>query len=162
MLICGIDRWVGVSKYVNRLWAVETGSNCRLVLFIFFCTALHPYLLGASRILYRKLRRLYLLKCSAGETDFTVSLRFNTWLLMLYIFRVTNLHTQYLTPTCCTMFSFVDYCSDMFRLSHWPSSDSSLFFSTCAAYVSPCVTDVLHIWWLNLVIYVEYQSQVDA
>ena len=53
-----------------------------------------------------------------------ISLHSINWLVVIteteclisYIFRTTALYTQYLTPTCCTMFVFVNYCSNMF----WP------------------------------------------
>lgn len=98
--------------------------------FIIFCTALHPYSLGASR----KLRRLCFVKSCAGETDVTVSCRLNMWLLMFNVTRVTNLHTQYLTPICCTMFSFVDYCADMIRLRLLVIYRELSSFSTCEPY----------------------------
>jgi hypothetical protein len=36
--------------------------------------------------------------------------------LKLYIFHASILHTQYLILTCCTLFLFINYCSDMYKV----------------------------------------------
>jgi hypothetical protein len=60
--------------------------------------------------IYHKLHLLvYFLECmkmhGTGNIkfDITVSLSFKMWFLMLYIFRVTTLRTQYITPIWCTI-----------------------------------------------------------
>jgi len=54
-------------------------------------------------------------------------------------------HVQYLLTICCTTCLFFNYCSDVFRpqLSAICSELASL--STCAAYVSTYVGEILHV-----------------
>jgi len=55
-----------------------------------------------------------------------------------------RLVTEYLTPTCCTAFLFVNYCSDMFwfqLLVIFRELTSALI---CAAYVLTYIVESLH------------------
>ena len=65
--------------------------------------------------------------------------------LLLYILCVTILHIQYLTPNCCAMFLFVNYCSDMFRPQILAMFGELVSFLMCATYVSSYLTEVLHV-----------------
>ena len=64
-------------------------------------------------------------------------------LLILYIFCAAMLHTQYLVPTCCTVFICVfNYCSDTFQSQFLSVIREVPTLSTYTAYVKTCVEEM--------------------
>ena len=65
--------------------------------------------------------------------------------LILYILRATTLYTQYLTPNC-TIFVFVNYCSNMFRPQLMVVFKEVVSFFDTSSLCAHLSDKILHVW----------------
>jgi hypothetical protein len=100
---------------------VEIRKHIKYNQSVCFCSAQHIRQKGPKICIHAIIYVLLKLTVTTRKTAYFGMKCHEVWYkfkanLILYIFCATRLHMYYLIPTFCTMFLFINYCSDTF----WP------------------------------------------